>query len=91
MKQPGESGISFVLILILVHKMSIYAIIFRKISYPSFVFILTFCHLLSILLSWQQSRWKVIKMASAMSDEPITGGSRSSVRGGGLLLFFDEP
>ena len=32
-----------------------------------------------------------IKMASAMSDEPITGGSRSSVRGGGLLLFFDEP
>ena len=54
------------------------------------MFILIFCHFFSILLSWQQSRWKVIKMASAMSDEPITGGGCSRVRGGGLLLLSDE-
>ena len=29
-------------------------------------------------------------MAEAMADEPITGGGRSRVRGGGLLLLSDE-
>ena len=70
--------------------MSIYAIILRKISYSSLMFILIFCHLFSILLSWQQIRWKVIKMAKAMSDEPTTGGSRSQKRSGCLLLLSGQ-